>query len=440
MTVYGGSGKNLFTISTTNANSVGAPGLTSNRYNVQVNPTTKIAQVYRQGKIGDILPGVVGPDVSLGTYNIRTGKFTPDPAAVAAQGTQGPEIKYFSSAEGIKQLKTVSIKTTQKGIIDNGGTPAQARNAALDQRNLDPIGAFDFSTAEGGNFEAKAGTRTSFSKLKYPEDLGKNQDVLKIDILEFQPRQNQNGELAGLTFGDRPSNGTSKGYVILPIPGNVTDDNRVVWGSQDMNAAEAAVAKLALKAIEKGGTSAIDAMGKSLDELISGGQIEDISRGFSSFFASQAAGVQGLLARTQGAVLNPNTELLFQGPALRAFTFSFKLTPRSETEAKTVRSIIRFFKQGMAVQRTKKDLFLKAPMIFKLQFLRGFESQEFHSFLPKMKLCALLGCSVNYTPEGNYATYRDSSMVSYEMSLTFNELDPIFNDDYPQDDDKSIGF
>ena len=50
---------------------------------------------------------------------------------------------------------------------------------------------------------------------------------------------------------------------------------------------------------------------------------------------------------------------------------------------------------------------------------------------------------MNYTPDGNYQTYEDSSMVAYEMTLNFNELEPIYHDDYynlDQDTDKSIGF
>ena len=36
---------------------------------------------------------------------------------------------------------------------------------------------------------------------------------------------------------------------------------------------------------------------------------------------------------------------------------------------------------------------------------------------------------VNYTPDGNYQTYENSSMVAYEMH-SFNELEPIYHDDY----------
>ena len=33
-------------------------------------------------------------------------------------------------------------------------------------------------------------------------------------------------------------------------------------------------------------------------------------------------------------------------------------------------------------------------------------------------------------PENSYMTYEDSSMVSYSLSLSFQELEPIFNSDY----------
>ena len=50
--------------------------------------------------------------------------------------------------------------------------------------------------------------------------------------------------------------------------------------------------------------------------------------------AGEAVGAQGLLSRATGTVLNPNLELLFQGPQLRPFTFQFRLSPRGIEELK----------------------------------------------------------------------------------------------------------
>ena len=46
-------------------------------------------------------------------------------------------------------------------------------------------------------------------------------------------------------------------------------------------------------------------------------------------------------------------------------------------------------------------------------------------------------------PDNSYMTYEDSSMVSYSLTLSFQELEPIFNSDYEDLDnnaDQSIGF
>jgi hypothetical protein len=48
----------------------------------------------------------------------------------------------------------------------------------------------------------------------------------------------------------------------------------------------------------------------------------------------------------------------------------------------------------------------------------------------------------NYTPEGQYATFLDGAMTSYEISMQFQELEPVFNDDYGngQIQDTEIGY
>ena len=43
-----------------------------------------------------------------------------------------------------------------------------------------------------------------------------------------------------------------------------------------------------------------------------------------AYFAGQAVG-RNIVARATGQVLNPNMELLFQGPTLRTVNFNFKL-------------------------------------------------------------------------------------------------------------------
>ena len=157
----------------------------------------------------------------------------------------------------------------------------------------------------------------------------------------------------------------------------------------------------------------------------------------ASFFASRAVGNNSLFTRATGKVLNPNLELLFNGPSLRSFAYNFRFTPREEREAREVRRIIKFFKKNMAPQRVPSKLFLKTPNVFKLKYI--FKGGRQHPFLNKIKMCALQSFNVTYAPDGSYMTYDDGSMTAYNVSMTFGELNPIYENDY-DDNSNDMGF
>ena len=82
----------------------------------------------------------------------------------------------------------------------------------------------------------------------------------------------------------------------------------------------------------------------------------------------------------------------------------------------------------MTPKRVGTGIFLQTPNVFKLKYI--YSSGEEHPFLNNIKLCALTGFTVNYTPDGSYMTYKDGSMTSYTIDMQFNEIDPIYHDDY----------
>ena len=275
----------------------------------------------------------------------------------------------------------------------------------------------------------KEGTRNIFPKnLVYPTNLAQTrQDVIKFNMIKYRPKT-----FSQTTFGfsDRLSAVEKDfiGTVVLPIPNGISDTNAVTWGGADMNAADAAAVNIATSGIEGGGSGLTSAAENVSKTLI--GASDEVKKAIVGAFVGEATGIQGILARTAGLVINPNLELLFSAPTLRPFNFTFKLASRSPAESKMIRSIIRFFKQGMSPQRSQSTLFLKAPHTFQIQYLhRG----EEHKFLNKFKECALQSFNVNYTPEGQYATFNDGAMVSYQITMQFQELEPIFNDDYTND-------
>ena len=286
-----------------------------------------------------------------------------------------------------------------------------------------------------GSGEASDVPRNSYERgLCYPTTMRRNlQDNLKIDVIKFLPKTIKGG-ISGARVDAKGNKGATIGTVILPIPGSVQDGNKTDWGSGSMTPVDMAKANVVKSLLgDEGGSAA----GQEIENVMNQAQTEPMmNEGLKTFFTEQLTGTTDLLSRTTGSVMNPNMELLFKGPALRAFSFSWKMSPRDEKESIVIAKIIRMFKQSMAPQKTESGLFLKAPSIYKLTFQKGAGD---HKFLPKMKECALNDCAVNYTPDGGYMTYDNAAMVAVEMTLSFQEMEPIYNNDMGLTDD-SIGY
>jgi hypothetical protein len=168
--------------------------------------------------------------------------------------------------------------------------------------------------------------------------------------------------------------------------------------------------------------------------------------------AGMAAGMNDILPRVSAQILNPNLELLFQGPQLRPFNFTFNLIAYDKEESDIIKKIIKFFKQNMAVQKTENYLFLRAPHVFEIRYMsKGKNGEQDHQSInlitgdstktENAKACALLNCSVDYTPLGSYMTFQDEekSMVQYTLNLQFQEITPVYDEDYTSPE-HPIGF
>ena len=296
------------------------------------------------------------------------------------------------------------------------------------------------------------GNKRKFGNLRYPmARLEDDSDFLNIKVLEYKPAAFKPAEGQSLrlqsTSESLKNNEEILGQIFLPIPENITDSNGVSWGENSLNGLEAA----GVGAIQ--GFMGSDGLGaglmdlgkkggKAVRELVGDkGTIDAIN----SVFASSAVGALGgsvsresILARTTGAVLNPNMELLFGGVQLRTFNFDFDLAPRDKRESEEIRSIIRAFKVSMNAKNGSTDenssgLFIKSPDIFQLTYKTGAKG---HQFLHKFKPMAMLNMAVNYTGAGTYATYDNTSPIQMKLNITLQELNPIYSEDYESEDGK----
>ena len=381
-------------------------------------------------------PDSVTTDGGLNYGDITTG-------GVGLQGGVAPEAFKNQYANDLQLQQTIENATRSvTGPIPipvipapPGTTGTPTPPSSPDQGGSNPINPAPTGTPQ----------QPTSTVLFYPNDLGTtfnsdNQDVIAFETFDYESGLDarlspggQFGELKPVQFKK-----TNEPIIVLPIQSSITDQNSVGWESDTLNPVEIEVAKLSrnLMTTNTANSDIAGDVGRKLVEALgrakTGSQVPGANAAIRTYLVGQAASVNNLLSRLNGQVLNPNLELLFQGPQLRPFNFTFRMSPRNNEEAKTVKKIINFFKKNMAV---KKDnfIFLKAPRVFKIKYLYGATFQE-HPGMNLIKMCALTNCSVDYTPLGSYTTYKDGTMVAYSITLSFQELTPIYNTDYEKFD------
>ena len=319
--------------------------------------------------------------------------------------------------------------------------------------------------------------------LQYPIDLDTDiQDYFEIQIFKYRaakrlPRINEDNEnpasgfyarsnLRGLRQNQRLEELQST--IQLPIPNSVKDQNSVGWGGGEMSSVAGSIlgpvtdvlfnqggmneeqikrTKDLREAIKRGAETTVGAI-NTIGDIFGG--LGDVlkekavrRRNMLSMMNSLTRGigvninVNNAISRF-GAVENPNLELLITGPALRSFSFTIRLTPRSPEESKKVRMIIRALKQSMAIKKGQqlfeggsRGLLLGTPDVYKLRYIKA-RTQNDIKGLNKFKTCALQNMSVDYTGEaGRFAAYDDDSQpVTSIITLSFSELVPIYDTDY----------
>lgn len=366
-------------------------------------------------------------------------------------GTDPVNNKNFEKIKESAAYKSLSNTQKPGERLPGADTPSPADGDAAATAAAQQAAA-GLSTAinlDTGGAVGRNGVGT-YGNLFYPLDLGNTfQDKIRFTIIEYKPRGLEIGTLssggsgsvknAG-SFGLRPK-GNILGSVTLPIPGGISDTNTVGWQDNTMNAFQLAAANVAMKSIQEGFGSGAEALGSAAEAASQGPANQELKDAIAPFFAALAmqGDASALISRTQGAVLNPNLELLFNGPELRSFSFTFKMSARSKQEGDEIVKIIRAFKQSMSAQKSTAQLFVKAPNIYKIEYLHKTKGDNIHKRIGRIKECALMSFTTNYTPEGQYATYYDGTMVSYEIQMQFKELEPIFNNEYTGPDTE-IGF
>ena len=175
--------------------------------------------------------------------------------------------------------------------------------------------------------------------------------------------------------------------------------------------------------------------------------------GVKGVLSNVAGAIQGKLgglafrtiSSAAGVTSNPAEELIYSGPEFRSFNFSFDFMPRSESEEKIVKLILLLFKKFHLPQMGVAEAFISFPAVWEIE-VRGIDDTEnfednLFDFGFKDRFFALTSYSVNYTPEGNFTSFHSGWPTKVNLSLTFQETEPLYrkrNDGLDTSLDKNI--
>ena len=449
----------------------------SNVQIIQQNPPPGTKPIYENGrftaeatKIGLTDPNVLQTIHNETQSSVRAAYNSVGGAAKGAQLPPWAQLSNQGNAPGQTSSPPAAVPDPNNSSGNGLGTIADAINAVKNIAN--PSEMIKKLSVNGAYFGVGNESRLFAAPMTYPEDLKiKTQDHMIISQYRYTPPNAENifsgaADIwkTGLSRGADFNKEQRVGDVFLPMPNTVQDSNSASWDADTMNNLSAGAVSNVMNNLPQYAGLALGGglLGTVLGGNPSGGAQagvqaariveviknlpgnENLQTLFGTEFTSKILNMQGMgvdpetiLARGGGIVPNNNMEFLFKGPTLRSFNnFSWRMTARSKEEAAIIRRIIRFFKQGMAPKKfTGKSgapsYMLGTPNIFKLSYQNGSNGQI--EGVNMFKTCALTSFNTNYTPDGFWAAYDKGQPLSVTISMAFNELEPVYDTDYQQD-------
>ena len=303
-------------------------------------------------------------------------------------------------------------------------------------------------------------TNYSSAQLRYPDDgsgnagMTEKSDYVLFQFFKYKPPFAKNSvggadgnASAGTQFSTNYNQGGngSASYttadatyktIVMYMPEDISTGFRGNWGGKAISTAGANL----LRSAGAEGFAKVTSAAEGLAQTI--GTSKQLLGAAAIRSAVQAIGGDNLsnddiFGSVSGAILNPNTELLFQSVDMRNFQLTFKMVPRNGTEATTCNDIIKQFKKCTLPTRNPGTVFgfegaseyagfIGVPNLCRVSFMKG--SNE-HDVLPKFKMCAVTQVDVNYTPDGVYATYHDGQPVAMTLTLNFQETKLCFSEE-----------
>jgi hypothetical protein len=198
---------------------------------------------------------------------------------------------------------------------------------------------------------------------------------------------------------------TIKGGIMLHVPNQLSINYSMEWAAEDTFAFQAAAmaSREVAKAVGSGENSA-----------------KSVAKSIATNLALSKTPISGALSAASGMAANPMKEQVFKNVNFRKFTFDYTFSPRTASEAATVKQIIQTFKLHMHPEYKDAHNFVFIyPSEFDITYYTGgTENKNLH----RHPSCVLESMNVNYTPNGAFNTFEGGMPTQINVTLSFLEL------------------
>ena len=348
--------------------------------------------------------------------------------------------------------------------VDSGTFKGPARGPGVGGREVVPRSTDPASPTKASDDQNLGTAKTSgaietaveSSTVRYPSGIVFNSDTdyVLFQFGKYKPPFSQESD-AGLIAGAyeaynssikdleiqsiavTPVGGVSKEIksIMLPMPQDLSNELKNDWQGKSFT-------RMGKASISAAAGGAFSTAVKAAGDL--SGNLNALREALTTTVLNKIPGIGGnitandISGSTRGVILNPNAEVLYDSPNLREIGMTFKMVPRNNDEAKTIKNICDAFRiasspiyggdgqlltAGEDTTPISQDNFIRVPFLCKFTFMKGGDK---HPWLAQFKPCAITRVQVNYTPDGTYATYTDGSSVATELSINFLESKLIY--------------
>lgn len=216
----------------------------------------------------------------------------------------------------------------------------------------------------------------------------------------------------------------SSGDIILPLPANLVDTQKLNWAQGGSSFGEAITDGIQLaggqvsieEVLASVGTSAIGSAG-FLAGIVGGLAGLPDNTNINQVLTNGVDATTKAVLQKNGLALNPVLSQQFNHPDFKVHQFSWKMSPDSASESGTLEAIIDTIKYNALPDVAAGGMFFKYPSIANIKLITG--SKELYKFQP----CVISDISVNYAPSNTPSFFAGTSgPTSVQITVTFLEI------------------